>query len=354
MTERRDLPEMRALALTETGGPDRLALLELPAPVLAASDDVRVRVRAAALNHLDLFVTEGLKGLAYTFPHVVGSDGAGVVEAVGPAVPTLRPGDRVMLNPGVACLRCAACDAGEHPLCERYAILGEHRPGTAADYVVVPARNVARVPDAMAWPEAAAFSLAALTAWRMLVTRARLRAGETVLIWGIGGGVAQASLAVAKLAGARVIVTSSSDEKLLAARAAGADAGVNHATGDVVAEVRRVAGRRGVDVVVDTVGERTWETSLRCLAPLGRLVTCGATSGPMVTTDARRLFWKQWDILGSTMGTQAEYAAVVALAHRGLLWPRVDRVVPLADGVEAFRRMAAGAQHGKLVIEVSS
>jgi NADPH:quinone reductase-like Zn-dependent oxidoreductase len=311
-------------------------------------------MHAAALNRLDLFVAQGLPNFRCPFPHVVGSDGAGVIEAVGPAVEGLAPGDRVMLNPGVSCLRCDACLAGEHPLCERYAILGEHRAGTAADYVVVPARNVARIGDDMPWAEAAAFSLATLTAWRMLVTRARLAAGETVLIWGIGGGVAQAALAIARLVGATTIVTSSSAAKLAAARAAGADHAIDHATQDVAAEVRRVTGGRGAHVVVDSVGERTWPTSLRCLRRLGRLVTCGGTSGPMVGLDVRKLFWHQWSILGSTMGTYREYAAVAALARQGRLWPTVDAVVPLAEGVEAFRRLASGAQYGKLVIEVGS
>ncbi|HEU4699693.1 MAG TPA: zinc-binding dehydrogenase [Gemmatimonadales bacterium] len=344
---------MRALVLTGTGGLDRLTVADVPVPELRAPDDVRVRVRAAALNRLDLFVAQGLPNFRCPFPHVVGSDGAGVVEAVGPAVADLAPGDRVMLNPGVACLACEACRAGEHPLCERFQILGEHRAGTAAEYVVVPARNVARVPAHMPWERAAAFSLATLTAWRMLTTRARLAAPETVLIWGIGGGVAQAALAIAKLLGATAIVTSSSDAKLAPARAAGADHTINHATADVAAEVRRLTGGRGAHVVVDSVGERTWPTSLRCLRRAGRLVTCGGTTGPMVGLDVRKLFWHQWSILGSTMGSYAEYGEITTLAGRGLLWPTVDTVVPLAEGVEAFRRLASGAQHGKLVIEVA-
>jgi NADPH:quinone reductase-like Zn-dependent oxidoreductase len=345
---------MRALALTAAGGLDDLAVVELPAPELAAPDEVRVRMRAASINHLDLFVTGGLKGMTYAFPHVVGSDGAGVVESVGAAVTAVKPGDRVMINPGIACTRCPVCLAGDHPVCPSFGILGEHRSGTAAELVVVPERNLAPVPEGMPWAKAAAFSLATLTAWRMLTTRARLRAGETVLIWGIGGGVAQAALAIARLVGAEAIVTSSSDAKLEAARAAGAAHAINHATQDVAAEVRRITAKRGCDVVVDTVGEATWERSLRALARQGRLVTCGATSGPMVGIDVRRLFWYQWSILGSTMGTYAEYAEIAALARRGLLWPAVDSVVPLAEGVEAYRRMAAGAQHGKLVIEVEA
>lgn len=345
---------MQALTLTALGGPEHLQVRTVPDPELREPYDVRVRIHAAALNRLDLFVTEGLKGLDYRLPHVVGSDGAGVVESVGPAVTRVRPGDRVLLNPGVSCGRCPACAEGEQPLCRRFAILGEHRAGTAAELVVVPEENLGPVPDGMGWAQAAAFPLATLTAWRMLVSRARLRPGETVLIWGIGGGVAQAALQVARLAGATTIVTSGSPAKLETARALGADHLLDHAAQDVVAEVKRITGGRGADVVVDSVGERTWPDSLRCLARMGRMVVCGATTGPMVGLDARRLFWYQWSILGSTMGNRREFEEIVALAGRGRLWPVVDRVVPLARAVEAYRRLAAGEQSGKLVIEVAS
>jgi NADPH:quinone reductase-like Zn-dependent oxidoreductase len=345
---------MRALALTGTGGLEHLALLDVPAPAITDPDDVLVRIRAAALNRLDLFIADGLKGLTYRFPHVVGSDGAGVVEAVGPAVKHLAPGDRVLLNPGISCGACSACQAGDEPLCPDYRILGEHRDGTAAELVVVPAVNAVPVPDGMSWAEAAAFPLATLTAWRMLVTRARVAAGERVLIWGAGGGVAQAAIQIARLHGAEVVATSSSDEKLETARRLGADHVVNHATADVVAEVRRLLGRRTVEVVVDSVGEATWPMSLRLLGPAGRLVTCGATSGPFVSLDVRKLFWYQWSLLGSTMGSHREFADIVRLAARGELRPVVDSVVPLAEGVAAYRRLASGAQTGKLVLEVSS
>lgn len=345
---------MKALTLTATGGLEHLELQELPTPSLAASDSVLVRVHTAALNRLDLFVVAGLKGLTYRFPHVVGSDGAGTVELAGPGVTRVRPGDAVLINPGVSCGSCDFCRDGEQPLCPSYQILGEHRPGTVAEYVVVPEQNLVPKPLSMPWAQAAAFPLATLTAWRMLISRARLRPGETVLIWGIGGGVALAALKIAKEAGARVIVTSSSDEKLERAQALGADVTLNHVRVDVPAEVRGLTGRRGVEVVVDSVGEKTWERSLRCLGKLGRLVTCGATTGPMVVTDARRLFWSQWTILGSTMGNDAEFRAVARLAHTGRLWPEIDSSFPLPQAVEAYRRLAEGAQLGKVVIEVQS
>jgi NADPH:quinone reductase-like Zn-dependent oxidoreductase len=345
---------VKALALDAVGGLEHLALRDLPRPELEAPSDVLVRVRAAGLNRLDLFVADGLPGVSYRFPHIVGSDGAGVVEAVGREVTGVRVGDRVMINPGISCERCPACRAGEASLCATFRVVGEHRPGTAAEFVVVPAVNLAPVPPAMPWAQAAAFSLAALTAWRMLTTRAALRPGETVLIWGIGGGVAMAALQVARHLGARAIVTSGSDAKLETARRLGADAAVNHATQDVVAEARRLTEGRGADVVVDSIGQARWQESLRAMRRGGRLVICGATTGPMIQLDLRRLFWHQWSILGSTLGSHREYAAVVALAHEGLLWPVIDATVPLDRATEGYARLQRGEQTGKLVIEVST
>jgi NADPH:quinone reductase-like Zn-dependent oxidoreductase len=344
---------MRALTLTGIGGLEHLAVRDVPAPVLQADDDVLVRVRCAALNRLDLWMTGGLPHVKPAFPHVVGSDGAGEVEAVGPAARGWHPGDRVLINPGISCGHCPACDEGDESLCSSFGILGEHLPGTAAELVVVPTANLGRVPDGMSWSEAAAFPLATLTAWRMLTARAKLKAGETVLIWGAGGGVGVAALQIAVLLGARAIVTSGSDRKLETASRLGAAVGINHRGADVVAEVRRETGGRGADVVVDCVGEATWTNSLRALRRGGRLVVCGATTGPSVSLDLRRLFWHQWSILGSTMGNHREFAEIVRLAHEGRLWPVVDSVVPLAEGAAAYARMQRGEQTGKLVIEVS-
>lgn len=343
---------MRALTLSGQGGLDRLQTADLPEPTIQAPDQVRIAVRCAAINHLDLFVLQGLPGVSPTFPHLVGTDAAGVVDQVGSAVDGLAPGDRVVLNPGLSCGACAACRAGEEPYCRSFGVMGEHFPGTAAEYVVVPARNVARVGPHLSWAEAAALPLTTLTAWRMLVTRARLAAGETVLIWGIGGGVALSALQIAKYLGARAVVTSSSDAKLERARALGADLTLNHRTGDVTRQVRTLTGV-GVDVVVDSVGEATWDRSLRALRPGGRLVTCGATTGPQVGLDLRRLFWFQWSLLGSTMSTGAEFRAMMEVANRGRLRPVVDTVVPLERGVEAYARLAGGEHFGKVVIEVT-
>jgi NADPH:quinone reductase-like Zn-dependent oxidoreductase len=344
---------MLALALGAAGSIEHLAVRDVPEPTVQQPDDVRIRVNAAALNHLDVWVAGGLPGLELRLPHVVGSDAAGVVDAVGSAVRRVAPGDRVMVNPGISCRSCDACLDGDEPRCREFRLLGEHLPGSAAEFVVVPEANLARVPAGMPWDRAAAFSLATLTAWRMLTTRACLRAGETVLIWGIGGGVAQAALQIAKLLGAVAIVTSGTPAKLEAARALGADRAVDHSSEDVVAAVRALTGGRGADVVVDSVGLATWDKSLRALKRGGRLVTCGATSGPSVSLDLRRLFWHQWSLLGSTMGSSREYREIVRLAGLGRLWPVVDRVVPLRAAVEAVRRLAAGEQFGKLVIEVA-
>ncbi|HWN19363.1 MAG TPA: zinc-binding dehydrogenase [Gemmatimonadales bacterium] len=344
---------MKALTLVAHGGPEQLKVQELPQPSITSPDQVLVRMRTAALNRLDLFIAAGLPGSALQFPHVVGSDGAGVVEQAGEAVRQFRTGDRVMINPTLSCGDCPACREGEHSLCARLRVLGEHCAGTVAEFVVVPAQNLVPVPTAMPWPQAAAFSLATLTAWRMLVTRARLEVGESVLIWGIGGGVALAALQIAKLIGARTIVTSGSEAKLDTARGLGADVSFNHRNADVVAEVKRHTGGRGADVVVDSVGEETWNGSLRAVRRGGRLVVCGATTGPMVSLDLRRLFWHQWSILGSTLGNRQEYAEIVRHAQEGRLWPVVDRVVPLAASIAAFERLQRGEQFGKLVIEVA-
>ncbi|MBI2615674.1 MAG: zinc-binding dehydrogenase [Gemmatimonadetes bacterium] len=349
---------MKALVLRGHGDLRQLAIAEVPAPTITGPRQVLIRLRGAALNHLDLWTMRGLPGLSLQFPHILGGDGAGEVEAVGSDVTAVRPGDKVMINPGVACYHCETCDAGEHSLCPEYQLLGEHLPGTLAEYLVVPEQNVRRIPDPPAphppitWREAAAFSLVTLTAWRMLITRARLRPGEVVLIWGVGGGVSGAALKIAKLTGALAIVTSSSEAKLEAARGLGADVTLNHTQVDVAKEVRAVTEKRGADVVVENVGEATWEQSLRALAKRGRLVSCGATTGSRVVTDVRRMFWHQHTIMGSTMGNLAEYREIVRLLGQGHLRPTVDAAFSLADGIRAMERLDRGEQMGKIVLDV--
>jgi NADPH:quinone reductase-like Zn-dependent oxidoreductase len=344
---------VRALTIDAHGELDQLKYrVDVPEPVLASDDDVRVRVHAGALNHLDLWVVRGVPGVRITPGWILGSDCAGVVDAVGSAVTSVRAGDRVVVNPGVSDRTCEYCRTGDNPLCLKYAILGEHRPGTLAEYLVVPAANVLSIPESVSFTTAAAFPLATLTAWRMVVTRARVRESEEVLIRGIGGGVALASLQIAKSLGARVWVTSGSDAKLERARVLGADEVLNHRNQDVAKAVRARTGKRGVDVVIDCVGEATWASSLGSLGKRGRLVTCGGTSGPMVETDVRRLFWNQWTIMGSTMGSDAEFAAIVAELRAGRLVPPVDFEVPLQRGRDAFARLQSGEQFGKVVVTV--
>lgn len=344
---------MRALTISAHGGFDRLEVrTDLPVPGVRAPTDVRIRVRAAALNRLDLFLLAGLPGITINAPWIVGSDAAGEVDAVGAGVPDFAPGDRVLVQPGLYDGTCEYCRAGEQSLCVTYRILGEHVPGTCAEYIVVPASNVRRIASSVSWETAAALPLATLTAWRMIVTRAAVTPRDLVLIWGIGGGVAIAALQIAKRIGARVWVTSGSDAKLARARGLGADEGFNHRTQQVAREVRTRTGKRGANVVVDSVGQATWGQSVLALGKGGRLVTCGATSGPMVETDVRRVFWNQLSILGSTMGNDAEFDAMLDAFTGGALAPPVDSVFALEDGREAYERMASEEHFGKIVIRV--
>lgn len=344
---------MRALTISAHGGLDQLELRDdIPVPEVRRRNDVRIRVRAAALNHLDLFVVHGLPGITITPRWILGADLTGVVDGVGDGVAGIAVGDTVVVNPGISCRECEYCRDGEQSLCVRFKLLGEHLPGTIAEYVVVPGENVRPIPADVPVAEAAGFSLVTLTAWRMVVSKANVRPGEDVLIWGIGGGVATQALQICKLLGARVWVTSGSDEKLERARAMGADETINYKREEVGRVVRDRTGKRGVDVVIDNVGAATWSQSLTALGRRGRLVTCGATSGPLVETDVRRMFWSQWTLMGSTMGNDAEYDAVVKQLRAGRLVPPIDRVFRLEQGQEAFERLAQGAQFGKIVIAV--
>lgn len=345
---------MRALTIDAHGGLEQLRYREdVAEPTIANDHSVRVRLRAAALNHLDLWTIEGMPHVRIVPPWILGADGAGVVESVGASVRSVAPGDAVLINPGVSCRDCEYCRRGENPLCLQYGILGEHRPGTLAELVVVPEPNVRRIPMPVSFDVAAAFPLATLTAWRMLVSKARVKEGDEVLIWGIGGGVALAALQICKHLGARAWVTSRSADKLERARSLGADETLLQRPGtDIGREVRARTGKRGVDVVVDSVGQATFSQSLGALGRLGRLVTCGGTSGPALEMDVRRLFWNQWTIMGSTMGNDAEFAAVAEEFEAGRLTAVVDSVFPLERGHEAFARLQSGAHFGKVVVRI--
>jgi len=340
---------MKALSFNEHGGIEKLNYQDVPDPKIGPGE-VLVRVRACALNHLDLFVREGLPGLKVPLPFWSGCDIAGDVVEAGPDVQGVAVGDRVAVNPNLNCGRCEYCARGEDSLCVSYGILGEHIQGGLAEYVKAGGCNVLKLPEQIGYEGAAAFILVNMTAWRMLVTQAGLRVGEDLLILGVGGGVSSAAVQIGKLCGARVWVTSGSDEKLGRARALGADECINYAKEDWVKVVREKTGRRGVDVVLENVGAATWRGSLRALAKGGRLVTCGATTGPMGETDIRVVFWNQLRIIGSTMANRREFHDAMTQLFRGTLKPVVDQVLPLKDGAAAQRKLAEGKQFGKLVL----
>ena len=342
---------MKALAFNEFGGPDKLRLQDVPDPTVGP-DEVLVRVRACALNHLDLFVREGIPALKTPLPFWTGCDIAGDVLQVGAAVSGITTGQRVAVNPNLTCGRCEFCHKGEDSLCVRYGILGEHAPGGLAELVKVRGDRVLPLPDHVSYEDAASFILTNMTAWRMVVTQGQVRAGQDVLILGVGGGVSSTAVQIAKLCGARVLVTSSSDAKLERARELGADVGINYSREDWAKVVWEKTAKRGVDVVIENVGAQTWKQSIRSLVSGGRLVTCGATSGPIGETDIRIVFWKQISIIGSTMANQSEFETVMRLFFQGKLRPIVDEVVPLKDGAAAQQRLAEGKQFGKIVLRV--
>ncbi len=340
---------MKALYFEEHGATDRLRLGDRPRPEPGAGE-VRVRLRAAALNHLDLFVLGGMPGIPVALPHIGGADGAGTVEAVGTGADGMKVGDEVIFDPGLSCGACEQCLKGEQSLCVRYGILGEHADGTFAETVVVPAASLAARPEHLGWEEAAALPLTYLTAWRMLLNRGALCPGESVLIHGIGGGVSLACLQLAKMAGAHVIVTSRSADKLERALELGADEAVP-SDDEVARQVRKLTGKRGVDVVVDSVGRATWMQSLKSAAKGGRIVTCGATSGPDPAEEVRLIFWNQLSIIGSTMGSREDWRRMVAAVRECRLRPVVDSVLPLGDGRQGYERMEAARQFGKIVLD---
>ncbi|HTV57562.1 MAG TPA: zinc-binding dehydrogenase [Verrucomicrobiae bacterium] len=340
---------MKAIVFEKHGGPEVLKYMDVPDPVIGPCS-VLVRVRACALNHLDLWVRQGLPGIP--LPHIPGSDIAGEIARVGEAVTNARPGEKVLLQPGVSCGKCPKCLEGNDSECRQYTLLGQGLDGGCAEYVAAPAANVVPMPKEMSFEEAAAFPLVFLTAWHMLFTRARLAAGETVLILGAGSGVGTAAIQLAKTAGARVIATAGSAAKLAKARELGADEVIDHSQQKISAEVKRLTNGRGVDVVFEHVGQATWEESLRSLAVAGRLVTCGATTGYDGRIDLRHLFVKQISILGSFMGGKGELFPPLELFARRRVAPVIDVVMPLEKCAEAHERMERREQFGKIVLKV--
>lgn len=340
---------MKAVAIREHGDLDVLQLSDLPDPEIGPHE-VLVRLKASALNRLDLFVRRGWKGLNLSFPHILGADGSGIIEEVGDGVEEFEARDEVVINPGLNCGECDFCRRGEDSLCLTYSILGEHRDGTYAELVKVPGRNVLPKPGGKPFEEVAAVPLVFMTAWRMVVDRARVKPGETVLVLGAGGGVASAAIQIAKVQGARVFATSSSEEKLRKAEMLGADLTINYREEPFERVAWEATGKRGVDVVVDSVGEATWKQSLRSLGKNGRLVTCGATTGPHGETDIRLIYWKQLQIVGSHMGTKDGLRQVLELVSAGKLRAPVHEVFPLERAREAQEVLEQGRQFGKVVL----
>jgi NADPH:quinone reductase-like Zn-dependent oxidoreductase len=343
---------MRAALFRRHGGPEVLEIADVPVPT-PGPGEVQVRVSAAALNHIDLWLRQGLPALRLELPHVSGSDVCGFVATLGPGVRGVAEGDRVVVNPGLSCGRCRACLSGQDNLCPDYRLLGEQTWGGLAEYVVVPAANLVPAPRAtvpLEDTELAALPIAFITAWQMLVDRAQIRQGETVLVVAAGSGVGTAAVQIAKLWGARVIATASTEAKLAAARLLGADETINHADADIVAEVKRMTGRRGADIVVDHVGEATFPKSVVACARGGRIVVCGATSGHEPVLNLRHVFWRQLSIFGSTLASKSRLFDVVALAAAGRLRAIVDRVLPLADVAAGHRILESRSAFGKVVL----
>jgi NADPH:quinone reductase-like Zn-dependent oxidoreductase len=342
---------MKAVVIEQHGTPDVLQVKEIPTPE-PGPGEVLVRLHAAALNHLDLWVRRGIEGVRYPLPMIPGCDGAGVVQALGAGVRDLAPGTRVALQPGTSCGHCAACLAGDDPLCRNYGILGEHRDGTNAECIAVPRANIMPIADSLSFEEAAAFPLAFLTAWHMVVERAGVRAGDRVLVHAGASGVGSAALQIARLHGAQVMTTVGSADKAAWLAEHGINDTILYRDTDFAHEARRRTGKRGVDVIIDHIGADTWEGNVRCLAKGGRLVVCGSTSGHEVPTNLRFLFFKNLSFLGSTMGSKSELLRLLGLVESRTLRPWIHAVLPLERVQEAHEILEARHATGKVVLSI--
>jgi NADPH:quinone reductase-like Zn-dependent oxidoreductase len=340
---------MKVARIHQHGGTEVLVYEEAAEPKIKANQ-VLVRVRGCALNHLDLFVRAGIPGMKFGMPHVLGCDIAGEVVEVGELCERVKPGWRVVLSPGLSCRQCEQCVSGNDNLCRRYTMFGYAVDGGNAELIAAPEYGVIQIPDDLPFEEAAAAPLVFLTAWHMLMARAKLQPGEDVLVLAASSGVGQAAIQIAKMFQCRVIATAGGEEKLARAREIGADYAIDHYAQDISAEVKRITGKRGVDVVIEHVGLATWQKSLESLSPAGRLVTCGATTGFDAKVDLRFLFSKQWSLLGSFMGTVGELHQVLKFIFRKQLRPVVDRVYPLAEIRDAHERLERKEQFGKIVL----
>jgi NADPH:quinone reductase-like Zn-dependent oxidoreductase len=338
---------VKAVRIHQHGGPEVLRLEEIPPP-RPAPGQVLVRIRAASVNHLDLFVRRGMPGIPVEFPRILGSDAAGEVLEDGGG---WKAGDRVLVNPGSSCGRCRFCVGGDPSMCPQYRILGEHLDGTYTQQIALPPEQLLPLPEGLSFEQGAALPLVFMTAWRMLVSRGRLRPGEVVVVLGAGSGVGSACVQIARMAGCRVIATASSPEKRDKALALGADEVLDSRSPELARQVRRLTGGGGADVVVDYVGKDTWPSSLKALRNGGRLLTCGATTGYDAQTDLRHIFYRQLEVIGSTMGSSKDLSEVLEGVRRGLLRPVVDRVLPLEEAAEAHRLLAERRVFGKIVLQ---
>jgi len=343
---------LKAVQIYRHGGIEQLCYEETVEPRLESPRDAIIKLKAAALNQVDIRMRRGLGAVEAPFPHILGSDGAGVVVELGNEAGNLHTGDSICLFPATDCGQCEFCVADGDASCSQSRILGERENGTYAEYVRVPARNCFPIPAGLSFEEAAAFPLVFVTAWRMVHSNARLRPGEWILILGVGGGVATAALRLALRHGAHVIVTSRSDQKLIEAEALGAEHGINSSKGEFAEEVRRLTGKRGVDVVVDCVGGDNWAKSLSTLARGGRLVTCGASAGSEPKTNLQRIFWNHLKIFGSTLGSRQEFHQVLKFMEVARAKPVLDEIFPLRDAAKAQQRLEAGKQFGKIVLRM--
>jgi NADPH:quinone reductase-like Zn-dependent oxidoreductase len=340
---------MKAVLIREHGGPDVLRYEEVATPTPGANE-VLIEVHAASINHIDIWARKGLPSVRFPLPLIPGCDAAGIVREVGKDVTTVKIGTRVVINPGISCGRCEFCSAGHGSQCVRFTMVGEQRNGSYAQFLAVPEHIVLPIPDDVSFEKSAAAALVYLTAWSMLIGKARLKPGEDVLILGVGGCVGVAALQIAKLAGCRVYAAAGSEAKLEKARLLGADVLINYSTCEFDSKIRELTGRRGVDVVVDYIGAETWVRSLRSVRKGGKLVTCGATTGYAPQTDLRQIFYRQLQIFGSTMGSPREFSDVMQCVFRGDLDPIIDRVLPLDQARAGHEAIEARAVFGKIIL----
>jgi NADPH:quinone reductase-like Zn-dependent oxidoreductase len=345
---------LKAVRMHGFGGVEQLVYEDTDQPALTEPTEAVVKLRAAAINHIDIWNRLGTTGMVTQLPHILGADGAGVVVEVGEQAHNVKKGDAVCLYPPVGCGRCEFCLTGRDFMCVHLRVLGERLEGTYAEYVKIPAENCFAIPAGFSFEEAAAFPLVFITLWRMLFTNARLKPGETLLIIGIGGGVASAALQAAKKIGANVIVTSGSDEKLEQAKFLGADHGINHHKKNFVEETNALTSNRGVDVVLDCVGGEVWQKSLAALTRGGRLVTCGATAGGQPNDDLTAIFSKHLKIYGSTLGSREEFLQLLSFMTVSQIKPIIDRVFPLKEAAIAQRYVEEGKQFGKVVLRIGA